>query len=111
MPFINRKHKVKERNVKYVHHNNISHQYYNTVQWHNLRDRYIKEHPFCEECAKDNIITIAQEVHHKYEFLNGNTDEERTNLLLDEDNLMSVCRKCHRKIHNERHKKDETRNK
>ena len=105
MPFINRKHKIKEKPTPYIHHNNVSAQYYNTSQWHKLRDYYIKNHPFCERCAENGKVTLAQQVHHKIEFMNGFTDEDRWRLLLDEDNLQSLCTKCHTDIHNQRNKK------
>ena len=104
MPTINKKHKIETKQTPYIHHNNISARYYNTSQWHNLRDRYIKEHPFCEVCESQGRVKLAQQVHHKIEFLSGKTDEERWALLLDEDNLQSVCNKCHYEVHNERNK-------
>jgi 5-methylcytosine-specific restriction protein A len=106
MPTINRKHKIKEKATPYQHHNNISAQYYNTSQWHKLRDHYIKNHPFCERCEENGKVTLAEQVHHKIEFLKGCTDEERWKLLLDEDNLQSLCSKCHAEIHNERNKQN-----
>jgi predicted HNH restriction endonuclease len=55
------------------------------------------EHPICEECLKKGKVTAAQDVHHKKSpFKDG---EINWNLLLDYDNLMSVCKDCHGKIH------------
>jgi hypothetical protein len=104
MPTINRKHRVRQKQTTYIHLNNNSSQYYNTSQWHKLRDYYIKNHPFCERCEENGRVTLAQHVHHKIEFLTGKTEEERWKLLLDEDNLQSLCAKCHAEIHNERRK-------
>lgn len=106
MPTINKGNKIKQKQTPYIHYNSLSMTYYNTTQWHNLRDRFIKVHPFCEECMKNGKVKLAEQVHHKIEFLKGKTDEERWNLLLDEDNLESLCRDCHINIHNERRKKD-----
>ena len=100
MPTINLN-KIQEKQTKYKH-NNVSAQYYNTKAWHNLRNYYIKRHPICEECLKHGKVTPAEEVHHIKEFLSGRTDEERYKLLTDEDNLMSVCRRCHKMIHSRR---------
>lgn len=99
MPTINKLHRIKERTVDYPHSNDIASQYYNTSRWHNLRDRYIKQHPFCEECEKKGKTKLAEQVHHIVEFMKGKTDEERWNLLLDEDNLMSLCCECHKEKH------------
>jgi len=59
--------------------------------WKRTRDRYIKLQPFCEVCEKDGILTRAQEVHHILPLSMGGS--HRT------DNLMSVCRSCHNKLH------------
>lgn len=32
--------------------------------WKRFRDRYIAAHPLCEECKKDNMLTLAEEVDH-----------------------------------------------
>lgn len=100
MPTIN-KQRIREKQVQY-RHNNVSAQYYNTSAWRNLRNYYIKRHPLCEECMKNGKVKAAEEVHHIKEFLRGKTNEERYLLLTDETNLMSVCRKCHMKIHSRR---------
>ena len=55
--------------------------------WKRLRDRYIKAHPLCERCAKDEKVTPAEEVHHIKPLSHGGTN--------DEDNLMSLCKSCH----------------
>jgi len=55
--------------------------------WKHIRDRYIKAHPLCARCAKDEKVTPAEEVHHIKPLANGGTN--------DEDNLMSLCKSCH----------------
>jgi HNH endonuclease. len=55
--------------------------------WKRMRDRYIKAHPLCERCAKDKKVTAAEEVHHIKPLSHGGTN--------DEDNLMSLCKRCH----------------
>ena len=55
--------------------------------WKRIRDRYIKTHPLCEHCAKDEKITPAEEVHHIKPLSHGGTN--------DENNLMSLCKSCH----------------
>ena len=99
MPTINRKHKVKEEPTPYKH-NNQSLKYYHSILWLNLRNWYIKNHPFCELCLEKGIVKEAEDCHHKKPFLDGKTDNERWKLLLDEDNLQALCSKCHYDIHN-----------
>ena len=55
--------------------------------WKHIRDRYIKAHPLCARCAKDEKVTLAEEVHHIKPLAHGGTN--------DEDNLMSLCKSCH----------------
>lgn len=104
MPYINKK-TVKPKQVPY-RHEQASAPFYNSVHWKRLRNYYIKAHPLCEECLKHGIVKPAEQVHHKTEFLRGRDDNERWNLLLDEDNLMSLCVKCH----NAKHSKHGTKN-
>ncbi len=59
--------------------------------WKRIRDRYIKAHPLCEECEKQDRFIPAKEVHHILPVNQGGTHER--------ENLMSLCRSCHNKIH------------
>lgn len=59
--------------------------------WKRIRDRYIKLHPFCEECEKNDLLTKAKEVHHIIPLSRGGTH--------DTSNLLSLCRSCHNKLH------------
>ena len=97
MPTINRN-RISHKETPYIH-NNVSAKYYNSKQWHNLRNYYIRRHPLCEICLSKGIVKAAEEVHHKIPYLRGNTDEERWKLLTDEDNLQSLCCECHDEVH------------
>lgn len=61
--------------------------------WKRIRDSYVKEHPFCEECYANGKLTPVDEVHHIVPVSKGGTH--------DRNNLMSLCRSCHNKIHHE----------
>lgn len=70
---------------------------YQLPAWRKMRETYMHEHPLCEECLKVGKVTAAEDVHHKTSpFRNG---EVNYGLLLNYNNLMSVCRKCHGEIH------------
>lgn len=97
MPTINRKQHYSKQ-IQYKH-NNKSDKYYSSSLWTKLRNYYIVHHPLCEECLKNDKITPALHVHHITPFLRGKTNEERFELLLNENNLMSVCIDCHHKLH------------
>lgn len=102
MPTINRQ-RISEKPTPYKSQSKVdSANYYNSIQWSNLRRSYIKEHPLCEECMNQGIVKAAEHVHHIIPFMSGNTDDERWNLLTDVNNLQSLCLECHHDKH--RHK-------
>lgn len=58
--------------------------------WRKIRNRYIKAHPYCEECLKNRKLTKAEEVHHIIPLNDGGTHAD--------ENLMSLCKSCHSRI-------------
>ena len=66
---------------------------YQNKHWRSLRDLYIKEHPVCADCLGKGKVTPATSIHHiKSPFKNG---EVNMTLLLDYNNLVSLCTECH----------------
>lgn len=61
--------------------------------WDKVRKHKIKINPLCEMCERDGRVTVAEIVHHI------KTVRDRPDLVHDMDNLMSVCRPCHGKLH------------
>ena len=59
--------------------------------WKRIRDRYITEHPLCEDCLEQDRIVPAAEVHHVVPLSRGGTSDTR--------NLRALCRSCHQKRH------------
>lgn len=80
-------------------------QYYHSKYWKNLRTAYITDHPLCERCLKKGFSRPAEEIHHIRPFLTGVTDEDRWDLLLNPNNLMALCERCHHEVHNEMNKR------
>lgn len=58
-------------------------------RWQKLRNRFIAQHPYCEECMKQGKITLATDVDH---IVPHRGDPA---LLYDETNLQSLCKACH----------------
>lgn len=56
-------------------------------------------HPLCELCQTNNKLTLAQDTHHIVSFMEGQDNNHKLKLLLDSDNLMSLCKYCHGSIH------------
>ena len=61
--------------------------------WKRIRDRYAAAHPLCEMCLEEGRLTPVDEVHHIVPISQGGTHAR--------DNLMSLCRSCHTKIHHD----------
>ena len=59
--------------------------------WKQIRERYAARNPLCERCLSEGRMTPVDEVHHIVPIKKGGTNSE--------DNLMSLCRSCHNKIH------------
>ena len=73
--------------------------YYNDQRWKDLRMLYLQEHPLCECCLAHGRIVPAEHVHHKAFLSFDDIEEHIYKRMLNENNLMSVCKTCHRGIH------------
>lgn len=71
---------------------------YNTQRWKNLRYNYLINHPLCQICFARGILKPAEEVHHSDSFANY-TGAKRIEVAFNKDNLVSVCKQCHRWLH------------
>lgn len=90
--------KTKNTNRQNTDSRKLRQKAYNTTAWKKLRESYIKNHPLCEECLDKGKVTAAEDVHHiTSPFSNG---EINYHLLLDSNNLKSLCKECHAAIHN-----------
>lgn len=97
MPQIKKPERKRKKNSK---RSNQSTKYYSDHRWKELRAWYYRNFPLCEECLKNGISTPTEEIHHIRKILDGQTEEERYELLLDPNNLMSLCSFHHHQIHN-----------
>lgn len=63
--------------------------FYASVRWRRVRASKLRADPLCEVCLGADVITPAEQVHHRR--------ERRTHpeLAFDADNLESVCIPCH----------------
>lgn len=74
---------------------------YNTNRWKRLRNAKFAANPLCEMCLNEGKTTIAEDIHHIKSFMEGCDKWERESLAYDYDNLMSLCKVHHQKIHNQ----------
>lgn len=71
----------------------------NTTKWRNLRAKKLSAQPLCSICDDKGIATPATEVHHITPVESVHSPKAMETLMYDYDNLLSVCRQCHREIH------------
>lgn len=71
--------------------------FYNSPRWRRKQKAILRrDHYQCQLCKRYGRISEASIVHHKLELA------EYPELAMDDDNLVSVCRKCHNKLHDEK---------
>jgi len=78
--------------------NKIHSAVYNTNTWRKLRINYLINHPICEQCNKE----LAIDVHHKTEISTASTEEQMKAIGFNENNLMALCKDCHKAKHKTR---------
>lgn len=62
---------------------------YNWSWWRRVSKHFRAAHPLCAECERQGKVTAAQVVDHI------TPHRENPNLFFDENNLQSLCSKCH----------------
>ncbi len=69
--------------------------FYNSKEWQNVRDGILMRDKYlCVKCGAP-----AEEVHHKIPLTATNINDP--SITMNPDNLVSLCKECHFKIHNE----------
>lgn len=67
--------------------------FYNSSLWNTTRNKYYKHvHGLCEQCGR-----VGEIVHHKV-YIDSSTIN-KPEITLNWDNLILLCRSCHKKIH------------
>lgn len=100
MPTINRNmlgvvKRKKEETKSYKYYQ----RYYSLPEWRDLRNLYLQTHALCQCCLDHGRVVPAEHVHHIVPFDRGGDENKKLDLLLEEKNLMSLCKKCHKLIH------------
>jgi len=62
---------------------------YNTSRWRRQREQYLIEHPFCEECKRNGVLTASAIVDH-IKAHKGNEE-----LFWKKSNWQALCKECH----------------
>ena len=78
--------------------------FYKSQAWQSCRDAAIKRDRYlCVDCMKHGRTTAAEEVHHIKPITPDNINNPEITLNLD--NLVSLCRECHKARHGKRETK------
>lgn len=78
--------------------------FYGSKRWQDCRAIAIKRDRYlCVDCLAEGRLTAAEEVHHIIELTADNVEDDSVSLNLD--NLVSLCRECHRARHGARQKR------
>ena len=80
---------------------------YSKSEYRKLRDWYYQCHPICEDCQRIGLLTEAKDIHHVMSPYDPNiSPAESYRRLMDENNLVSLCR-YHHNLRHGNCKKDE----
>lgn len=71
--------------------------FYSTRAWKQCRAGYLSQHPYCERCLREGIVTPAQHVHHK-KYLTAESVHD-PKIALNWDNLEALCIRHHNAEH------------
>ena len=82
---------------------------YNSKEWKELTILKKRVNPLCEQCIKDGeaigipggYVKSVECVHHIIPIETARTKDEMKRLAFDWNNLMSLCKSCHARIHKE----------
>ena len=74
---------------------------YQSREWRELRMAKYRANPLCEMCEAEGKVVSAHAIHHRKPIETANTKEEMRRLAFDWNNLVSLCRYHHAKVHKE----------
>ena len=76
----------------------FSSSFYKSALWTRCRNEYAASVGWlCEDCLKKGLIVPLEEVHHITELTPENINDQR--ITIGWDNLVGLCRECHRARH------------
>ena len=78
--------------------------FYKSKQWQRVRDYVMKRDQWlCQDCLKKGKYVPAEEVHHIVPLKPENITDP--SITLDENNLVALCRECHKARHGARERR------
>ena len=74
---------------------------YQSREWRELRVAKYRANPLCEMCEAEGIVHATEAIHHKHPIEDSSTKEEMRKWAFMWENLQSLCRYHHAKVHRE----------
>ena len=74
---------------------------YQSREWRELRVAKYRANPLCEMCEAEGIVHATEAIHHKHPIEDSSTNEEMRKWAFMWENLQSLCRYHHAKVHRE----------
>lgn len=72
--------------------------FYKSYNWKNTREYVFKrDDGLCQDCLGRGVVKYGEEVHHKIFLTPENIND--MNITLAEENLILLCKECHRRRH------------
>lgn len=78
----------------------IRNRFYNSARYKKVKALKIRQNPICEICDLQGITQFGQQVHHWYSPFQVTNETDKWELGLSMDNLVTLCSKCHSRLHN-----------
>lgn len=101
MPIINRLNRKDYSRNRNTEKRKLRMKVYQSKKWNDIKNAHLMQYPVCEICNKE----LAEDVHHIETFLIDNSID--LDKAFDPDNLLSVCKTCHGKLHNNKNIKND----
>ena len=75
------------------------HRLLSSSRWRRLRQSFLRKHPLCEECERNNRTKLAKVVHHIIPVEDAKSAAQMELLAYDASNLEALCEECHELRH------------
>jgi len=67
----------------------------NSSRWRRTRAAVMESQPLCADCAREGVMTPAEEVHHIRPVDSIKDPDMQFRMTFDRSNLVALCRDCH----------------
>lgn len=91
---------TRKPNLHKTENEKIRREIYSSTRWRKLRAAKERNNPLCEICLANGRTTPTEDIHHIITFVDIDEPLRRKEVAYNYDNLQSLCKVCHQRIHN-----------